>query len=113
MVDENKPEKQIASLTTGLNTGSGDGENPSKPDAGMPIVGAIGVLFGVLAIFSWAIIFVPLALVLGVISLFSGRIGWGVGIIVLAAIGIITSPMIIMMLGLGAVLAYFGMPMPM
>ena len=119
MVDENKPEKQIAGLNTGLNAGMGDGDNPSatinqpKPDAGMPIVGAIGVLFGVLAIFSWAIIFVPLALVLGVISLFSGRIGWGVSTIILAVIGIITSPMIIMMLGLGAVLAYFGMPMPM
>lgn len=119
MVDENKPEKQIASLNTGINTGMGDGDNPSattnspKPDAGMPIVGAIGVLFGVLAIFSWAIIFVPLALILGLVSLFSGRIGWGVSTIILAIIGIITSPMIIMMLGLGAVLAYFGMPMPM
>ncbi|MDH5188905.1 MAG: hypothetical protein OEW37_08115 [Rhodospirillaceae bacterium] len=115
MNDDDKPEKHIATLNTGQDSGenASAATNEIKPDGGLPIVGALGVLFGILAIFSWAIIFVPLALIMGVGALFTGRIGWGIGAIVLAVLGIITSPMIIMMLGLSAVLAYFGMPMPM
>ena len=115
MNGENKPEKPIATL----NTGKGDDDNSSgastgqAPDNAMPILGILGIIFGVLSIISWAIVFVPLALIVGIISLFGGRIGWGLGAIMLGVIGIITSPMIIMMLGLGAMLSYFGMPMPM
>ena len=118
MTGDSNPEKKIATLNTGQNDGANFSGAANEQLLGnekneMPIMGILGVIFGVLSIVSWAIIFVPLALIVGIISLFSGRIGWGVSAIILGVIGVITSPMIIMMLGLGAVLAYFGMPMPM
>ena len=101
-----------------LNTGKGNapaGPPPSKQPSrdNPPILGIIAVIFGVISIFMWSILFAPLALVLGIIALFMGQIGWGITAIILSIIGALTSPMIIMMLGLGALLAYFGMPMPM
>ena len=115
---EEKPEDQTIAT---LNTGKGDaptGIPPSKQSKqpsrdNPPILGIIAVVFGVISIFMWSIFFVPLALVLGIIALFMGQIGWGIAAIILSVIGALTSPMIIMMLGLGVLLSYFGMSMPM
>ena len=122
----NKPEDQtIATLNTGHNVekdvepGVNQDGAPAGPSSRQPprdnppILGIIAVIFGVISIFMWSIFFVPLALVLGVIALFIGQIGWGIAAIILSVIGVLTSPMIIMMLGMGVLLAYFGMPLPM
>ncbi len=121
-----KPEDQtIATLNTGKNVeqdniqdinqdeARGGPSSRQPPRDNPPILGIIAVIFGVISIFMWSIFFVPLALVLGVIALFIGQIGWGIAAIILSVIGVLTSPMIIMMLGLGVLLSYFGMPLPM
>ena len=113
----NKSETPIATLNTGQNgeqnAASGGNAAVQPPRDNPPIVGILAVIFGVMSIFTWSILFVPLALVLGIIALFIGQIGWGIGAIILSVIGVLTSPMIIMMLGMGALMAYFGMAMPM
>ena len=110
----NKSETPIATLNTGQqNNTSGGNSSKQPPRDNPPIVGILAVIFGVISIFMWSIFFVPLALVLGIVALFSGQIGWGLGAIILSVIGAITSPMIIMMLGMGAIMAYFGMSSPM
>ena len=93
----------------GGNGGGGENKQPSRQ--GQPLMGIFAVVFGVISIFAWSIIFVPLALVLGVICLLRGYIFWGLGAIALAILGFLTSPMLLVMVGLGALAAYFGMPM--
>ena len=115
---DSKPEDQTTETPIAtLNTGQGDAPSGSSSTQPLrdnpPMVGIIAVIFGVISIFMWSIIFVPLALVLGIVALFSGQIGWGILAIILSVIGVITSPMLLMMLGMGALMAYFGMALPM
>lgn len=117
-MNEKNDNQPIASLNTGLNTSEGDSESrqpqtEQKQSSNTSVLGIMAVVFGVLGIVSWSIIFVPLSLLLGIIALFTGRIGWGISAMVLSIIGIITSPMIMMLLGIGAFLSYFGIPVPM
>lgn len=77
-------------------------------EANMPLLGLFAVGFGVLGIVTYGPVFVPLALILGVIALFLGQIGLGLLAIVLAVIGVITSPTLWVMLGLGVLAAWFG-----
>jgi len=66
--------------------------------------GIIAFVFGVLSIFILAPIFVPLALICGLIALFSGGSNavWGVFGVITAVIGALTSPIILGLIGLAA-----------
>lgn len=78
----------------------GDERSPS-------LMGMFAVGFALLGVFaSW--MFVPFGIILGIVCLFMGRIGWGISAIVLSVIGFITSPTLLVMLGLGAIGAWLG-----
>lgn len=76
-------------------------------EKGMPLMGLFAVGFALLGIFaSW--LFVPFGLVLGIVCLFLGQIGLGILAILLSVIGFLTSPTLLVMLGLGALGAWFS-----
>lgn len=78
-------------------------------DKNLPLLGLFAVGFALLSIFTLAPIFGPLGLILGIVALFVGQIGLGIGAIFLSVIGMITSPTLMTLLGLGAVLAWIGL----
>ncbi len=88
--------------------GPGGPDGAEKPEV-KPIMGWLAVGFAVLGIFTKGYIFVPLAFVCSVAALFMGQAAWGIGGIVLSLIGLLTSPVLLALLGLGALAAYFGM----
>jgi multisubunit Na+/H+ antiporter MnhG subunit len=74
-------------------------------------MGWLAVGFGVLGIFTNGTIFVPLAFICSVVALFMGQGAWAFGGLLLSVIGLLTSPVLLALLGLGALAAYFGLPM--
>lgn len=89
------------------------GEEASGPAAGTerkPILGWLAIGFGLLGIFSKGYIFVPLAFVCSLAALFFGQVAWAFGGFLLTVVGLLTSPVLIALLGLGALAAYFGIP---
>ncbi len=63
-------------------------------------LGIASTVFGFISIFIFSPIFVPLALLLGIIAIIKKQILWGVIGIVFAIIGFVTSPILMSMLGL-------------
>ena len=91
---------------------TGEPENVQAPDIDdKPVLGWLAVGFGVLGIFTKGYIFVPLAFVCSVAALFVGQGAWAFGGLLLSVIGLLTSPVLLALLGLGALAAYFGLPM--
>ncbi len=84
-------------------------DGAEKPDV-RPIMGWLAVGFGVLGIFTKGYIFVPLAFVCSLIALFMGQGAWAFGGLLLSVVGLMTSPVLLALLGLGALAAYFGLP---
>lgn len=84
-------------------------DSPEKQDA-RPIMGWLAVGLGVLGIFTKGYIFVPLAFLFSLIALFMGQGAWAFGGLLLSVVGLITSPVLLALLGLGALAAYFGLP---
>lgn len=82
---------------------------PQPQQGGLPLLGLFAVGFGVLGIFTFAPIFAPLGLILGIIALFIGQIGLGIVAIFLSIVSIVTSPTLIAVVGFGAFLAWFGL----
>ena len=87
-------------------------QNQSRSHApandGLPLLGMFAVGFGVLGIFTFAPLFVPLALIFGLIALFAGQLVWGFSAVVLAVAGFLSSPIFMTLLGMGAVAAWIG-----
>ena len=73
-----------------------------------PVAGYLAVASGLAGIVTYAIVFVPLALVLGVVALFRGQPGWGIAGLGLAVVGTLTSPTLLALLGLAAIAAWLG-----
>lgn len=73
-----------------------------------PLLGWFAVGFAILGIFTFAPVFVPLGLILGVIALFIGQIGLGISAIFLSVIGVVTSPTLMAVVGIGAFFAWLG-----
>jgi len=71
---------------------------------GDPIIGKFAVGFGLLSIFTIGVVFVPLALVCSLIALFSGQATWGFAGLILTVVGLLTSPHLLLLIGLGAFL---------
>ena len=85
------------------NSGSGGGATPEKT----PVMGYCAVGFGLLGIFTFGFIFVPLGLICSVLALFMGQAVWGFIGILLAIAGFITSPKLWVIVGMGAFYAFF------
>lgn len=75
-----------------------------------PVMGWIAVACGILGIFTYGIIFVPIAFVCSIIALFMGQGMWAFLGFLTAFAGLMTSPALLAVLGLGALAAYFGIP---
>ena len=91
------------------NEPSGAASTQPPREGGLPLLGLFAVGFAALGIFTFAPIFVPLGLVLGIIALFIGQIGLGIAAIFLSIIGVLTSPTILAVVGLGAFFAWLGL----
>ena len=69
-----------------------------------PVSGMLSVVLGLIGIFVASFILSPLALILGVIAIFSGQPISGVTGVLFATVGILTSPILIGLLGLGLIM---------
>ena len=106
-MNEKKPPM---SLKTEIDKGDVAGERSAlERDKSLPLLGSFAVIFAVLSIFTLAPVFGPLGLIFGIVALFVGQIGLGIGAIFLSVIGMITSPTLMTLLGLGAVIAWLGL----
>lgn len=81
-------------------------------DNGLPLLGLFAVGFGLLGIFTIGPVFVPLALIFGLVAIFAGQILLGLTAVVLALAGVLTSPTLMLVLGVGALAAWLGIPLP-
>lgn len=75
-----------------------------------PVMGWIAVTCAVLGIISSGVIFVPLGFVCSIIALFMGQGMWAFVGLALSVVGLFSSPLLLGILGLGALAAYFGIP---
>jgi len=91
--------------------GYGEASSYAK-DNGLPLLGLFAVGFGLLGIFTIGPVFVPLALVFGLVAIFAGQILLGLTAVVLALAGVLTSPTLMLVLGVGAFAAWLGIPLP-
>ena len=57
-------------------------------------VGIVAFIFGVISIFIFAVVFVPLSLIFALIALLKKQFGWAIGAIICSAIGFATSPVL-------------------
>ncbi|MCB2102497.1 MAG: hypothetical protein KDE22_16590 [Rhodobacterales bacterium] len=73
-----------------------------------PIMGYASVAFGILGIF-FSVWFVPFGFLCSVIALFLGQVVWAFLGLILAFIGVITSPTLLFAIGLGAVATWLGL----
>ena len=65
-------------------------------------VGICALVFAILGIFIFAIIFVPLSLILSIIAIMKKQYGWGICALILALIAAFTSPTILILLGMSS-----------
>lgn len=65
--------------------------------------GIASFVFGVISIFILAPIFVPLAIILGIVAVIKKQLLWGIMGLVCALIGIATSPIFLGLMGLASV----------
>lgn len=84
-------------------------EQPEEAET-KPLMGWAAVGFGLLGIFSKGYIFVPLAFLCSLLALFMRQGAWAFVGLLLTVVGLATSPVLLALLGLGAVAAYFGLP---
>lgn len=90
--------------------GGGSAPGKEQPPRRHPVMGYCAVGFGILGIFTHGYVFTPLGLVCSIIALFIGQASWAFLGLLLAFIGIVTSPMLLAMLGLGFVAKYLAVP---
>lgn len=103
-----EPNKQIE-LHLDADRASGPGMQGARTES-RPVMGWIAVACAVLGIVSSGVIFVPLAFVCSIIALFMGQGMWAFVGLGLSMVGLFSSPLLLGILGLGALAAYFGIP---
>lgn len=89
----------------------GDGSGGS----GNPVAGWFAVGFGLLGIFGPGFIFVPLAFIASIVSLLMGQFLWAMMGLLLSFAGLVTSPKLWLILGLGFLIHWLrsiGVPVP-
>ncbi|MCF6245286.1 MAG: hypothetical protein L3J43_09650 [Sulfurovum sp.] len=65
-------------------------------------LGIASVIFGLVSIFVFSVIFVPLALLFGILGLVRKQYAWSIVGIIFAIIGFATSPMLLGMVGVAS-----------
>ena len=111
-------DKQIPVSLKGTDSQAAPGGEPGVADGAdiqaelkdQPVIGYLAVICGVMAIFAWGIVFVPMGLAFSIAAMIAGQGAWGFAGLVLSVIGLMTSPTLLALLGLGAVAAFFGIP---
>lgn len=68
-------------------------------------IGIAAFVFGVISIFFMSPVFVPLAVLLGIIAVIKKQLIWGVLGLLCASIGFITSPILLGIFGLVSIIA--------
>lgn len=76
-------------------------EPPNEPEE-KPLMGWFAVAFGFLGIFTYGVIFVPLGFLFSILAFFWGQALWGFVGLLLAVMGLITSPNLWLLIGLSA-----------
>ena len=67
---------------------------------GVPFMGAAAIALGILGIFTKGYIFVPLAFICSLVALFLGHVSWAFVGLLLAVAGLLTSPVLLAMIGI-------------
>lgn len=88
-----------------LNTGAKSGRTASRPAEETPLSGYMAVGFGLLGVFGPAILFTPLALLFSLLALLKGQGSWGFVGLLLTMGGILGSPILMGLIGAGALYA--------
>ena len=96
----------LVALSGGAFASAVDAGEMEVIEAGIPILGAAAVAFGILGIFSKGYIFVPLGVVCSILSLFLGQISWAFVGFLLATAGLLTSPVLLSFLGIAWLLPW-------
>lgn len=96
-------EKIPLSLESSPNAGGGPGMHgaPRAQPANHPVMGYFAIGFGILGIFTHGWIFTPMGLLCSIIALFVGQVSWAMGGLFLSVIGLLTSPILLALIGLG------------
>ena len=71
------------------------------------LIGLFAITFGLLGIFTYGIIFVPLGFLFSVLAFFWGQILWGVIGLLLTIMGLVTSPKLLILIGIAAFSHWF------
>ena len=85
--------------------GSAEQNNPENYKKLPPpplLMGLFAVAFGVLGIFSYGIIFVPLGFLCSTVAIFRGQALWGFIGLLLTVMGLVTSPKLLFLIGIAA-----------
>lgn len=82
----------------------------TPPPVKHPVIGYFAVGFGLLGIFTYGPVFAPLSLICSLVALFMGQFAWAFVGLLLAVVGVLTSPTLLLFLGLGALALWFGLP---
>ena len=72
-----------------------------------PLMGLFAIFFGLLGIFTYGVIFVPLGFLFSLLAFFWGQAFWGFMGLFLTIIGLITSPKLLFLIGIAAFTHWF------
>ncbi|MDA0998125.1 MAG: hypothetical protein O2944_07960 [Proteobacteria bacterium] len=78
-----------------------DAGTPKETESN-PIAGWFAIGSGLLGIFGPSILFVPLAIIFSVVAILRGQVSWGFAGLFLAVGGFMSSPLLMGLVGLGA-----------
>ena len=70
-------------------------------------MGLFAITFGLLGIFTYGVIFVPLGFLFSVLAFFWGQALWGVIGLLLTIVGLVTSPKLLFLIGIAAFAHWF------
>ena len=89
--------------------GSAEQNNPeySEKLEKNSLMGLFAITFGLLGIFTYGVIFVPLGFLFSVLSFFRGQALWGVIGLLLTIMGLVTSPKLLFLIGIAAFAHWF------
>ncbi len=92
----------MAQISLSLDPDNGADPSRQPTPKNNPVMGKFAVGFGLLGVFTIGVVFVPIGLVCSLIALFSGQATWGFVGLMLAVMGLLTSPHLLLLIGLGA-----------
>ena len=97
----------MSEIQLSLNPDTNSNQNGAQGPEKKPIMGWFAVAFGFLGIFTIGVIFVPLAFICSILALFFGQALWGFIGLLLAVMGLITSPQLLLLIGMAAFAHWF------